>query len=49
MVSLDIYRQTQNGVARGGAGQKYKYRDIDGGDDPRTFMMTFLAKSGPRP
>ena len=44
---LAVHLQTQHGVSRGRAGQK----DKEGGgvDNPRTFWVTFPAKSGPRP
>ena len=44
--SLGIYCQTQHGVVRGGAGHK---DDRDGGENPRIFRITFLAKTGTRP
>ena len=46
-VSLTSHRQTQHGVAKGGSGQEGDGEV--GGDNPRTFRMTFLAKAGPRP
>ena len=49
MVSLATHRQTQNGVERGVAGQMYNEGDIDGGDEPRSFRTTFLAKVGTNP
>ena len=46
---LAIHFQTQNGVERGGAGQRDHEGYGNGGDNTRTFRMTFQEKAGPRP
>ena len=46
--SLDIHRQNQHDVERGGAGQKDDEGDGNGGNEPRTFIMMFPAKAVPR-
>ena len=46
-VSLDNHLQTHHGVGRGGAGQTEN--KVGGGDNPRTFGMTFPVKAVPRP
>ena len=45
--SLNVHRQTQHGVEKGGPGQEGEKKGE--GDKPRTFRMVFSAKSGPRP
>ena len=45
--SLATKRQTQNGVSRGGAGKTDD--EGCGGNNPRTFRITFLENAGPRP
>ena len=42
------HRQTQHGVAKGGLGSEGDEAD-GGGDDPRTYRMTFPMRVGPRP
>ena len=46
---LAIHFQTQNGVERGGAGQRDHEGYGNGGDNTRTFRMMFQEKAGPRP
>ena len=42
-----MHCQTQQGVAKGGLGSEGG--EVDGGDEPRTYILTFPAKSGHRP
>ena len=46
--SLVTHHQTQHGVAKGRVGSEgdEAYR---GGNDPRTYRMAFLTRTGPRP
>ena len=45
--SLVTHHQTQHGVEKGGLGSEEK--EADGGDEPRTYRLTFTAKAGPSP
>ena len=41
------HRQTQHSVAKGGLGSELD--KSDGADDPRTYILEFPGKTGPRP
>ena len=44
--SLVTHRQTQHGVAKGGLGSEGD--EADGGNEPRTYRLTFPVRAGPR-
>ena len=45
--SLVAHHQAQHSVAKGGLGEVG--HEEAGGNDPRTYMVAFTAKVGPRP